>query len=82
MKADPKRLAVRVVLARQSASRKATEFATQDAKDKYLSEHEGADPSKHTVKDVVEKFKGTKEKGKKLVDDLFDFADQEKYVQK
>jgi hypothetical protein len=73
---------VRVVLAKQAASLLATEFATQDAKDKYLDEHEGADPANHSVKKVVEKFKETKEKGKQLLDDAFAFADQEKYIQK
>tara|TARA_Y100000034_G_C6783295_1_gene350256 strand:- start:707 stop:886 length:180 start_codon:yes stop_codon:yes gene_type:complete len=58
------------------------EHATQDAKDKYLDEHKGADPANHSVKKVVEKYKGTKEKGQKLVDDIFEFADQEKHVQK
>lgn len=76
MTIDPKRLAVRAAL------RTAMEHATQDAKDKYLDEHKGADPANHSVKKVVEKYKGTKEKGQKLVDDIFEFADQEKHVQK
>ncbi len=76
MKADPKRLAVRAAL------RTAMEHATQDAKDKYLDEHKGADPANHSVKEVVEKFKETKEKGKKLVDDIFDFAEQSQYTSK
>tara|TARA_Y100001949_G_C15722436_1_gene215769 strand:- start:161 stop:409 length:249 start_codon:yes stop_codon:yes gene_type:complete len=79
---DPKRLAVRAVLSKQAALRIGTEHATQDAKDKYMDEHKGADPANHSVKKVVEKYKETKEKGKKLVDDVFEFADQEKHVQK
>jgi hypothetical protein len=73
---NPRKELEHAILVNRVASRFAMEFPTEDARKKYLKDHPGADPSKHTVKKDKEKERLDKEK------ELKTFLDFEQTLEK